>query len=807
MQTFEAIREEIKAVPIDAIAAALHIELSGKPPAGRCPTGHVGKSGRSFRLTPWNGFHCFGCGAGGDNIDLVQLVEKQLDHIGAIEWIIERFRPELAEPFRRARHKWNGQEARKDGKYYTAAALYEKVFELGRGLLYEDAGKEAREYLLNVRGYDLETLKKTDWIYYPPAAQIKAHLLKELAGEGAGESIDALALIPHCGDILRAALPWRDRGGHITGFILRATEKEGASWNRDGKIELVRWGSTAGTKKDDLFNLCYCRGKRTVVIVEGVPDAAYLSRLDLGAGVGIAAVGQGLLSEKHIDGLKAFKIKEVILALDNDEARTPGDDKGIKNTAAAIERLRGSGIDALAIHPPRYGATIKDPDELVASSGGADALRSLISSAESWYNWKYRRLAETHPTTTDREATAFFSGVRDLIAHVDPLEAAELKKTIRADVGAGVDLDEIFTEIQTRRDRQRQETAVKSAIAKHSRGEIDALELSDELNRIVSASVSPAAILPVSARLRNKQQRDATRSPGQLLGYRLNRFAPIAEAIDGVQSGFYVFAGITHVGKTAFLTNIFSDLLESNGDLFGVYFSLDDNENVIINRLLAIECGGVLKINDLQRAVKDPTAAGKLAAAYDKLANLADAGRFNIMDFAQIQTIEGVESVIRSYIRDGKKLVAVIDGLQNIETGKEYGGLREKNVDLAANMKRLVDVYQIPILTSVEIRKRKSDKPENAAVMPTIDDIMESGKYGYNANHIWIGHPDKDFQNFIDREKPSYRLTVKSAKSKISESSGSFIEIIVDRSYNKLTIEGGRQSENHSAVDLARLMP
>lgn len=787
MQSFEAIREEIKAVPIDAIAASLQIELSGKPPAGRCPTGHVGKSGRSFHLTPWNGFHCFGCGAGGDNIDLVQLVEKQLDHAGAIGWIIERFRPELADPFRRARHKWNGQEARKDGKYYTAAALYEKVFDLGRGLLYEDAGKEAREYLLNVRGYDLATLKKTEWIYYPPAAQIKAHLLKELAGEGAGAEIDALALIPHCGDLLRAALPWRDRGGHITGFMLRATEKEGASWTRaDGQIERVRWGFTKGASKDDLFNLCYCRGKRSVVIVEGVPDAAYISKMDLGAGVGIAAVGQGLLSEKHIDGLKAFKINEVILALDNDEARTPGDDKGIKNTAAAIERLRGSGIDALVIHPPRYGATNKDPDELVVSSGGADALRSLISSAESWYNWKYRQLAKAHPTTTDREATAFFSGVRDLIAQVDPLEAAELKKTIRADAGAGVDLDEIFSDIQTRRDRQRQEAAVKSAIARHSRGEIDALELSDELNRIVSASVSPAAILPVSARLRKKQKNDAKRSPGQLLGYRLNRFAPIAEAIDGVQPGFYIFAGITHVGKTAFLTNIFYDLLESNGDLFGVYFSLDDNENVIINRLLAIECGDALKINELQRAVKDPTAAGKLSAAYDKLANLADAGRFNIMDVAQIQTIEGVESVIRSYMRDEIKLFIVIDGLQNIETGKEYGGLREKNVDLALNMKRLVDVYQIPILTSVEIRKRKST---DAAEMPTLDDIMESGKYGYNANHVWIGHPDKDWDNFNERRSDVYRLTVKNAKSKISESSGSSIDIIVKRSYNKLTID------------------
>lgn len=791
MQSFEDIREEVKAVPIDAIAAALHIELNGKPPAGRCPTGHVGKSGRSFRLTPWNGFHCFGCGAGGDNIDLVQLVEAQLDHIGAIEWIIDRFRPELADPFRRARRKWNGQEARKDGKYYTAAALYEKVFEMGRRLLYEDAGKEAREYLLTVRGYDLETLKKTEWIYYPPAAAIKEHLRKELAGENAGDAIDALALVPHCGDILRAALPWRDRGGHITGFILRSTSKEGASWKRDGKIELVRWGSTAGTKKDDLFNLYYCRGKRTVVIVEGVPDAAYLSRLDLGSGVGIAAVGQGLLSEKHIDGLKAFKIKEVVLALDNDGARAPGNDTGIKNTAAAVERLRGSDIDVSVIHPPLYGATIKDPDELVVSPGGIEALRSLISGAASWYKWEYRKLQDEHPATTDRDATAFFAGVRELIAKTDALESIELKKTIRADIGAGVDLDEIFSDIQTRRDRQRQEANIKSAIARHSRGEIDALDLRDELNRIVSAAAAPAAISPLTSRLRSKQGRDAARLPGQLLGYRLNRFEQIGKLIDGVQPGFYVFAGITHVGKTAFLTNIFYDLLESNGDLCGVYFSLDDNENVIINRLLAIICDGALKINDLQKRVDNQIAAGKLASAYDKLVKLAETGRFNIMDFSQIQTIEDVEAVLRSYVHEEKKLVVVIDGLQNIETGKEGASLREKNVDLATNVKRLVDVYQIPILTSVEIRKRKTDKKQSAATMPVLDDIMESGKYGYNANHVWIGHPDKDYQNFIDREKDSYKLTVKNAKAKLSESSGTSVEVEVARSYNKLKIIDG----------------
>jgi len=331
-----------------------------------------------------------------------------------------------------------------------------------------------------------------------------------------------------------------------------------------------------------------------------------------------------------------------------------------------------------------------------------------------------------------------------------------------------------------------------------------------QIDKIALDRAGVGAVPPVADRLRNKQGREKDRDPHELLGYRLNKFCTIGETIDGVQPGFYIFAGITHVGKTAFLTNIFYDLLNSNDDLSGVYFSLDDNENVIINRLLAILCNGAITINALQRRVDNQVDAGKLAAAYDRLAGLAESGRFNIMDFAQVQTVETVERVIRSYIRNEKKLFIVIDGLQNIETGKEYGGLREKNVDLAAIIKRMVDVYQIPILTSVECRKRPAQTRndlKNLKVMPTIDDIMESGKYGYNASHIWIGHPENDYQNFIDHQKDEYQLTVKTAKSKISGSVGS-IEFKIKRSYNKIMMIDEKENDSSDETrDLRDVIP
>jgi len=320
---------------------------------------------------------------------------------------------------------------------------------------------------------------------------------------------------------------------------------------------------------------------------------------------------------------------------------------------------------------------------------------------------------------------------------------------------------------------------IENAASQSAPADIEALRKQlDEIAQDMPGDPSRSVV----DRLRDKQNQEKKREPGELLGYRLGKFEQIGSQIDGIQPGFYVFAGITHVGKTLFLTNIFLDLLKSNPDLHGVYFSLDDNENVIINRLLAILCGGALTINELQRRVANPE---ELDGAYNELISMAKSGRFNILDFSQVQTVENVESVIRGYIRKEQKLFVVIDGLQNIETGKEYGGLREKNVDLATSIKKIVDVYRIPLLTSVEIRKRKD--PDK---MPTIDDIMETGKYGYNASHVWIAHPNKDYQNFIDYEKDKYNLTIATVKSKIS-SAGGPVKMIVNRPYNKLTFADG----------------
>src|SRR5215510_4054736 len=87
----------------DVVAAADMVEVvsartqlrraSGSRFTGRCPF-HEERT-PSFSVNAVDKlYHCFGCGKGGDVVSFVQETEN-LDFVGAIEWLAERFRVTL----------------------------------------------------------------------------------------------------------------------------------------------------------------------------------------------------------------------------------------------------------------------------------------------------------------------------------------------------------------------------------------------------------------------------------------------------------------------------------------------------------------------------------------------------------------------------------------------------------------------------------------------------------------------------------------------------------------------------------------
>jgi len=412
------IKDQLKDIPIDQVAERLGLGLQklGANRQGECPSGHGSKGGRCFSIDlKGNYFHCFHCGAGGDVIDLVELA-KGIEFIPAIQWLAEHYRLDLLPMLDRAKVERDPKRQ----EYYQRASLYDLIYQHGKELLYQEPGREALRYLTKERGYQVDLLRQTDWIYWPPEEDIRAYL-KRLQPE-AGEQIKALKLTGYFGDNFRLAFPYQDRRGAITAFIKRATAPQGIkAKGEDG----IRYDSTPGEGvKHDLFNLNKCRGLEELVVLEGYPDALYLPTVGL---KNVVAVGQGLLSRTHLEGLKAFGVKRLILSFDNDQV-------GPENTAKALETLRGTGIRAFVVNPPLL-APHKDPDELVMAKD-LGAYKKLLEGAEYGARWQARHIASRHDLTTDIDLDRALGEAWGAWATLeDSIEQKAFEETLRGATG------------------------------------------------------------------------------------------------------------------------------------------------------------------------------------------------------------------------------------------------------------------------------------------------------------------------------------------------------------------------------------
>lgn len=265
--------------------------------------------------------------------------------------------------------------------------------------------------------------------------------------------------------------------------------------------------------------------------------------------------------------------------------------------------------------------------------------------------------------------------------------------------------------------------------------------------------------------IKEKYAREQERDPKKRLGYELTRFEAIAKEIDGIQPGFYIIGAETNIGKTAFLTNLFLDILETNPETQGLYFSLDDNKDVIINRFLSIKTN--MNLNRVQRRQDHGSFDEKnLKETVEHLSQLHTAGRLDVKDISEISHIDLLEREIRS--RAGSNLFVVIDGLYNLDVGQAHKGLREENIDRANKVKALVDAYKIPIIATGELRKRNAGEKQKS-LSPSINDLMETGKFAYNANLVlllYAQNPDA----FKNDDEPI--LQVDFVKNKLSPFKG-----------------------------------
>ena len=75
-----------------------------------------------------------------------------------------------------------------------------------------------------------------------------------------------------------------------------------------------------------------------------------------------------------------------------------------------------------------------------------------------------------------------------------------------------------------------------------------------------------------------------------------------------------------------------------------------------------------------------------------------------------------------------------------------------------------METFNIPVICSGELRKKEKKESENKS--PTVNDLMETGKFAYNADLVLLVYPeDKDA---LEGETDEITLNCRYAKNKLS---------------------------------------
>ena len=333
---------------------------SGSRFTGRCPF-HEERT-PSFSVNPVEKlYYCFGCGKGGDLISFVRETEN-LDFVGAIEWLAERFRVPLE--YEESSPRVEADRRRRERLY----AVLEQTTVYFERLLWEgDIGEPVRAYLAE-RGLGGEITREFRLGLSPgrglaEKAAEKGFTTDELRGAGLA-TVRGSDYFPH-----RLMFPLADARGRVVGFQARkildddplrgkyVNSPEGDLFHKSAILYGLHLARTAISKQD------------RAAVVEGNTDVIALRQA--GFEPVLASMGTAL-TERQLRELGRLT-RKIYLCFDADAA-------GQEATLRGMELAAGQGFEVKVVTLP------KGQDPADAPEGFEDRL----AGAESYLLYRVR---------------------------------------------------------------------------------------------------------------------------------------------------------------------------------------------------------------------------------------------------------------------------------------------------------------------------------------------------------------------------------------------------------------------------------
>jgi hypothetical protein len=436
--TKEGIERIKSANDLAAVVSERGVELKKKGRQLVAPCPFHGEKTASFNVSSAKGlFHCFGCGASGDVIGFVTKHDK-VSFGGALETLAQRAGLDLGRlmeerPRIQQRTPLAALTPPRDGKGALAAkpategapphgapptAILSRVVEHYHRTFCER--EDAQAYLAKRGLTDRDVLRALKVGY------ADGSLLKVIPREGeVREQLVSLGVITAEGRELL--------GGCV---VVPIPDPLSGQWtNLYGRgMRAPRHCYLPGPLRG-VLNFQAARLSPQVVLTESILDA--LSFHQVGISTAIPIYGVNGFTPDHLDLLKREGVKQVILALDNDDA-------GRKGTDALKGKLEAAGITVGALSFP---VGIKDANELLVSRNGdtGQVFRALLDATVSA---PPAPPPSPEPVSTPplREEKAGLELVREGVkyhARVHSLLLGRLRATVKATKGETFHVDTI----------------------------------------------------------------------------------------------------------------------------------------------------------------------------------------------------------------------------------------------------------------------------------------------------------------------------------------------------------------------------
>ena len=337
-------------------------------------------------------FYCFGCGAGGDVITFIRLIEN-LDYMEAVKFLAQRAGIPMPEETydRTAEEKTRLLEINREAARYF------------RDVLISPEGEEGWRYLID-RGLHPNTIKRYGLGYAPDSwDSLRNHMLQK--GFHEDELIKAALLVRRQNGRgsydkfrHRVMFPIIDRRGNIIAFGGRALEPDAPAKYLNSDETLVF------KKRSNLFSLNFAKNTKEnyLILCEGYMDVITLNQA--GFTNAVATLGTAITPDQA--RLMRQYCEEVVISYDSDEA-------GQKATMKAINLLGEAGVEAKVLQ--MEGA--KDPDEYIKKYG-PDGFKMLIEKAGGALRYELEKLKKGLNMELSEDRASYLKKAVDLLADV-----------------------------------------------------------------------------------------------------------------------------------------------------------------------------------------------------------------------------------------------------------------------------------------------------------------------------------------------------------------------------------------------------